>query len=455
MKVGRDKRATRGGSSPSSRSTIIRTKERRMKKLLFLLLGSVAALVAYQSQTCNITILNGIVSGTCAAPPPPPVITPPVISAWADPKTVLVVVNDNTGPAPDGSTGTKSAGQFVADYYMGKRGIPAGNIVHTQTFIQDGQGQSCGPTGPPPHDPTTIMKCDPAHSDSTNIQMSLYKSLIEALVKAKITSLAAAGIKILYVVPTYGVPITVWTTTGQDRVSLDGLLALSMSALWNPLYNSDPGSSPDHLNVSPKGILIVSRLDGPDAKHSTALVDKAIIGETVGVYGIGYFDWKGLDNDIGDQSVSNAYQLCTTLAKSHPGQSCVENNQQQPPIGSGQMIQVAYKTAWAWGWYDVAAFNKDAYIFVDGAVGAQLTSLTANTVREYSSGAYVAEWLKNGITATWGAVNEPGLYGYALGDNLLSHLWRGYTFGESAYIASPDLTNMVFVGDPLYLPKVN
>jgi len=59
-----------------------------------------------------------------------------------------------------------------------------------------------------------------------------------------------------------------------------------------------------------------------------------------------------------------------------------------------------------------------------------------------------------GITATWGAVSEPFAQHYARGDNLLSHLWRGYTFGEAAYISAPVLNwMMVFVGDPLYRPS--
>jgi uncharacterized protein (TIGR03790 family) len=107
-----------------------------------------------------------------------------------------------------------------------------------------------------------------------------------------------------------------------------------------------------------------------------------------------------------------------------------------------------------WGWYALDAANASAYTFVPGAVGAQLTSNTAYTVRRPTPGAYVDLWLVAGITATWGAVSEPFAQYYARGDNLLSHLWRGYTFGEAAYISSPVLNwMMVFVGDPLYRPS--
>ena len=69
------------------------------------------------------------------------------------------------------------------------------------------------------------------------------------------------------------------------------------------------------------------------------------------------------------------------------------------------------------------------------------------------SSTWVPQWISQGITATWGATAEPGVGLYAKGDNLLQHLWNGYSFGEAAYIAQPYLNHvMVFIGDPLYRP---
>jgi len=372
-------------------------------------------------------------------------------TTFADPASVLVIVQDNTGP--QAGTGNRNASQYVADYYMRRRGIPAKNIVHISTFIENGGGASCVPGG---------SSCQLQHSSSTNINDALYQSQIAAPILAKLNAdNGALRSQIKYIVPVYGVPVTIWSVLGVDPLSLDNVLAGILlpaqgKATANPYYNADPASAPPHIDASNAGILLVSRLDGRTAALAAGLVDKAIAGETAGVQGIGYFDWQGQGtaaNQLNgypfqpDFSMLNAYTLCTGLV---PAQTCVLNNQGD----THALIQSAPNAAWAWGWYDLSAANASAYTFVPGAVGAQLTSNTASCIRRPCPGAYVDLWLAQGITATWGAVNEPFANFYALGDNLLSHLWRGYTFGESAYISSPVLNwMMVFVGDPLYRPS--
>jgi len=367
-------------------------------------------------------------------------------ATYADPASVLVIVQDNTGPEP--GTRGRNGSQYVADYYMRRRGIPAANLVHVSTFIDSCGGPGCANGNVP-------------HSDSTNIPAPLYQSQIAAPVLAALNANNGALRKtIKYIVPVYGVPVTIKGVTSADTISLDSALAGLLlppqgQMAPNPYYNPDPASSPSHIDVSDSGVLLVSRLDGRTAALSAGLVDKAIAGETMGVQGTGYFDWQGQGtpaNQSGypfqqDFSVLNAYTLCAAVS---PTQTCTLNNQAM----TGGMISSAPSTAWAWGWYDLGASNASAYTFVPGAVGAQLTSNTANCIRRPCSGAYVDLWLAAGITATWGAVNEPFASTYALGDNLLGHLWRGYTFGESSYISSPVLNwMMVFVGDPLYRPS--
>jgi uncharacterized protein (TIGR03790 family) len=120
---------------------------------------------------------------------------------------------------------------------------------------------------------------------------------------------------------------------------------------------------------------------------------------------------------------------------------------------------------WVWGWYGMAF---DAYRFVPGAVGAQLTSFTADRIRTplnadpkmYSvtaarwGGNWVPRMLEQGVTATWGAITEPYAIYYAPGGNVFDHLWAGYNFGDSFYIAQNAVRwVMVAVGDPLYSPR--
>ena len=130
------------------------------------------------------------------------------------------------------------------------------------------------------------------------------------------------------------------------------------------------------------------------------------------------------------------------------GLDCILNDQ----TATGGMIASAPGALWAWGWYSFS--TNDVYSFAPGAVGAQLTSYTAESIRYQKTGAWVPLWLERGITATWGATGEPYVNGYTVGDALLNRLWNGYTFGEAAYLATPKLNwKMVFVGDPLYLPR--
>ena len=124
------------------------------------------------------------------------------------------------------------------------------------------------------------------------------------------------------------------------------------------------------------------------------------------------------------------------------------------------------KALWVWGWYGMAF---DSYRFVPGAVGAQLTSFTALSIRTPTNpdpkvyhqaavrwgGNWVPRMLEEGVTATWGAVDEPYAALYAPGGNVFDHLWAGYNFGDSFYIAEPAVRwVMVAVGDPLYSPRI-
>jgi uncharacterized protein (TIGR03437 family) len=197
---------------------------------------------------------------------------------------------------------------------------------------------------------------------------------------------------------------------------------------------------------------LVARLDGPNARIATALVDRAMRAEAAlkTTDGIAYFDYRHIAaGDVyyaADQTVINAYNLATSL-----GYQTVFNDNH---LDTAKMIRSAPKTLWAWGWYS-GPQSWEGYEFVDGAVGAQLTSYTANNIRGVVPGAWVPLWLTAGITATWGATTEPYTSGYANGDNLFHKFWSGYNFAESAYLATPYLNHaMIFVGDPLYAPRV-
>jgi hypothetical protein len=65
-----------------------------------------------------------------------------------------------------------------------------------------------------------------------------------------------------------------------------------------------------------------------------------------------------------------AYELCVSA-----GLECILNDQ----TATGGMIASAPGALWAWGWYSFS--TNDVYSFAPGAVGAQLTSYTAESIR--------------------------------------------------------------------------
>src|SRR4051794_12372196 len=109
-------------------------------------------------------------------------------AAYADPNPlaarVLVLVNDAM-PAEAGTGGT-GASVFIGEYYAAQRGIPKTNIVHLKTDTGE------------------------------YVSYTDYLSQVEKPVKA---ALEANGgdlkQKILYIVPTYGVPLKAAVTSDQ------------------------------------------------------------------------------------------------------------------------------------------------------------------------------------------------------------------------------------------------
>jgi uncharacterized protein (TIGR03790 family) len=298
---------------------------------------------------------------------------------------------------------------------------------------------------------------DPRHWDSWHISWDLFVSNVREPIRAFLETNNLKN-KIKYIVPTYGVPSHIKNLGPYESLSVDAFLAAmyspaaDRSASANPVYDPDPQSTPEHWSNAgvSRPLYAVVRLDGPSALIAAGLVDKAKAGEAgiVKTSGVGYYDFRNLNEDSGgyykvDRSVLGGYNLCVAAAM-----NCSFNDQEQ----TSAMIGSAPDTLWAWGWYSGPSVN-DVYTFLPGAVGAQMTSYTANAIRSPLAGAWVPLWLSKGITATWGATGEPFTTGYAFGDNLLNHLWNGYSFGESAYISNPRLGwMMVFVGDPLYMP---
>lgn len=361
-----------------------------------------------------------------------------------DPSSVLVLVNDLT--PPETGTGAKGASVWVGEHYAGLRAIPPENVVHLKVGGLFGNA-------------------DPGAWDGYHLTFADFDRTVRQPLRQYLADRGLAN-RIQYVVTTYGLPThlggsSLNPTAFDSDYSFDAFLAALQSDrttpyLQNPYFNPSPEATmPRFRNwVNPAGwrMLLVTRLDGPTAAIAAGLVDKAVRAEPVlrVTGGKAYFDYRGLNCPgdgycLGDDSVRAAYNL----ALAQKVDAVLNNNHGSPAA----MIHQAPGTLWAWGWYSNAA-TWNGYEFVDGAVGAMLTSYTANFVRRDGPGAWVPVWLRAGITGTWGATGEPGLNGYTLGDMVLRYFWSGYTFAESVYLGTPYLnSSMVFLGDPLYAPR--
>lgn len=314
---------------------------------------------------------------------------------------VLIVANDRTPPGP--GTGSTGASVWVAERYAAARGIPLSNICHVQS-----------------------VDVNPPGYDGTNITMAEYQRTIEPFVRAAVLSIGTSQVD--YIVTTYGIPTTI-PELGSGT-SIDYRLGSLLIA----------GRT-----------FITGRLDGPTPAITAGLVGKAIAAEALGgnLTGTSYFDVRGLPNDpndgyaIADQTVRKAEALVRLK-----GFATVLNDQTH----SGARIRTATNCLFGFGWYSNWSIDG-LYTFAPGGMAAQLTSQSAEYIRQNRAGKgdWCAYFLEQGVTATWGAVTEPGVSGFPMPDVVFGGLFAGKTLGQ-AFAAAPSRENIVLVGDPLYQP---
>ncbi|MEE8575635.1 MAG: TIGR03790 family protein, partial [candidate division Zixibacteria bacterium] len=189
----------------------------------------------------------------------------------------------------------------------------------------------------------------------------------------------------------------------ETNASVDSELSMVLFEDYD-LYRWQPNKlKNDVLGLSFK-TLMVSRLDGPDDRIVTGLVDKAIEAEKTGLKGIAYIDSRGIiRNDMFghfEKSLRNLATL-TELRTDIP----VKEERTAKLFASDSCP----RTAIYCGWYSLKKY-VDAFDFVDGAVGYHIASFEAVSLRDPNSSQWCPSMLRDGITATLGAVSEPYLH---------------------------------------------
>lgn len=215
---------------------------------------------------------------------------------------------------------------------------------------------------------------------------------------------------------------------------------------WQPNLLKD--GSNDFLGLGSR-ILMVSRLDGPDFEIVIRLVDKAAAAEKTGLKGIAYIDSRGFKsrNQFGkyDESLRNLAGFT--------------RSQTNIPVKEERAAQLfapgsCPKAAIYCGWYSLKKY-VDAFDFVEGAIGYHIASFEAVNLRDPNSSQWCPAMLRDGITATLGAVAEPYLHTFPEPREFFAKLYEGNCLVEAYYRTKPfNSWQLLLIGDPLYRPFI-
>jgi uncharacterized protein (TIGR03790 family) len=239
---------------------------------------------------------------------------------------------------------------------------------------------------------------------------------------------------------------------GKDEASVDSeLAALGFYSKTNygPIPNPYFRSYTPVLDAGLPMLMLVCRLDAPEAGTVRRMIDDAVATEKTGLRGFAYVDARGLT----DGGLIEGDQWLESIANS-------ERKHGIPVVfdNSPAMFPEAYpmnNAALYYGWYSENAagpFVRGDFKFVPGAVACHIHSFSATSIRDPHK-YWVAPLLEKGAAATMGNVYEPFLGLTPHLDVFDDRLRSGFTFAESAYMSERVVSWMTtFVGDPLYRP---
>jgi hypothetical protein len=220
--------------------------------------------------------------------------------------------------------------------------------------------------------------------------------------------------------------------------------------LAGPLANPLFGVTNAALLNPVRGILMVTRLDGPDATVAGSLVDKTMQAETNGLWGRAYFDLRGLTNT--DYKKGDDWLRGAAEAARRYGFETVVDDRPETFSAAFPMSQIALYA----GWYDgnvSGPFTRPHVEFMPGAFAYHLHSFSAHTLRSTNQ-YWCGPLLAAGVTATMGCIDEPYLAATPDLEVFFSRwLLLGFSFGEAACAAQQAVSwQTTVVGDPLYRP---
>lgn len=282
-----------------------------------------------------------------------------------------------------------------------------------------------------------------------------------------------------YIVPVWGVPYKVsdrvadLASGGAATISLDALLFAGPASVditeinKNPAYIQGDSAEFDYNDYRDIGRLrgrmdvwLVARIDGASAEAAIALIERTRLAEVAAaagaLEGIVYVDGNRGDTPPAPGTPFGSYEWGewnmwgTRHVFEEVGLYDVIWDGNGEEFGTAPAPTECPDALYYAGWYSYYNYN-DCFTWTTGAIGAHLDSCSACDIR--NPGTWSGSALLDGITATFGAVNEPYVAGMPEYDQFYRNLLQGANFGEAAYESTViAYWMMVWVGDPLYRP---
>jgi len=362
----------------------------------------------------------------------------PVLCYGESGEAVVVVYNSNL-----------PASKEVAEHYARRRHVPAAQIIGLAL-------------------PTEEIMSRSDYREELEQPLLTFLETNQLLVYSGPKAVTPSESKIRYAVLCYGVPLRIaedgsLIEPGEEKVRSeirrngaavdselchlpfrDASLPLTGPAM-NPFYRA---TNVALLNPT-RGLLMVSRLDGPSPEIAMHLVDKAMDAETNGLWGRAYFDLRGLTEGpykMGDDWIGEAAETARQY-----GFDTVEDKKAETFPVTFPMSQIALYAGW-YDWNISGPFTRPKVEFMPGAFAYHLQSFSAVTLRSTTK-SWCGPLLAAGATATMGCVDEPYLEGTPNIGIFFSRWLSGFSFGEAAYVCQETISwQTTVIGDPLYRP---
>lgn len=241
----------------------------------------------------------------------------------------------------------------------------------------------------------------------------------------------------------------------DQRAAVDSELALVKKGEYNlqgwirnPYFLGFQGVS----EITKDQVLLVSRLDGPDAATVYRIINDTLQVEKEGLQGKAFFDARW-PRPAGAADASGGYQRYDLSL--HRAADVAATRMETVVDQREELFaeKCCSEAALYCGWYSLGRYI-DSFVWQRGAIGYHIASAECTTLRDKNSSVWCVKMLEKGVAATIGPVFEPYVQGFPLPELFFSQLIeQDMSLGEAYLTSLPYLSwQMVLVGDPLYQP---